>query len=77
MRSLVPWVLGFVVLVALWPALCMSQEDRPTTCQSALLLPLPWGEGADTWGYVVAVIAASATFYVARFTFNARATSHS
>ena len=66
MRTVVPWVAGFLVLVALWPAVCMSQEGGPTSCQSAVLLPLPWGESSDTWGFVVAIAAAMATYVVVR-----------
>lgn len=67
MRTLGPWLAGFVVLIALWPAVCMSEEDGPTTCQSAVLLPLPWGESADTWGMVAAAGAALLTFFAVRF----------
>jgi hypothetical protein len=55
-----------VVLVALWPAVCMSSEDGPTTCQSAVLLPLPWGDSADTWGWLAAACAAALTYVVLR-----------
>lgn len=66
MRAAAPWIAGVVVLVALWPALCVSSEDGPTSCQSAVTLPLPWGESADTWGMVVAVAAAALTYLVVR-----------
>lgn len=66
MRRLLPWAGAIVVLVALWPTLCMSQEGGPTSCQSAVFLPLPWGESADTWGMVAAVSAALLTFFVLR-----------
>ena len=61
-----PWVGAALVLLALWPAVCMSEEDGPTTCQSAVSLPLPWGESADTWGMVAASGAALLTFLVLR-----------
>ena len=66
MRVLGPWLAGFLVLVALWPAVCMSEEDGPTSCQSAVFLPLPWGESADTWGMVVAGGAAVLTYFAVR-----------
>jgi hypothetical protein len=61
-----PWIGGFIVLVALWPTLCMSSEDGPTSCQSAVLLPLPWGDSADTWGMLVAVGAAVLAYLAVR-----------
>lgn len=66
MRRLWPFVGAAIVLVALWPTLCMSQEGGPTSCQSALFIPLPWGESADTWGMITAVAAALATYLVLR-----------
>lgn len=65
-RKVIPWVAAAVVLVALWPAVCMSQEGGPTTCQSAVFLPLPWGESADTWGWFAAIAGAAITFVVLR-----------
>jgi hypothetical protein len=62
----VPWVAAVGVLVALLPATCVSQEGGPTSCQSLVLLPLPWGENADTWGYVVAFTSMLATFLALR-----------
>lgn len=62
MRRAVPWLAAAIVLVALWPAVCMSQEGGPTTCKSAALLPLPWDESADTWGWVAALGAGLLTF---------------
>ncbi len=62
MRRLTSWVAAIVVFLALWPTLCVSSEDEATTCKSALLLPLPWGESADTWGMLAAVVASAATF---------------
>ncbi len=50
------------VLVALWPTVCMSAEGGATTCQSAVFLPLPWGESADTWGWLAAIAVALLTF---------------
>ena len=67
MRTLGPWIAGFIVLVALWPTLCMSSEDGPTSCQSAVFLPLPWGESADTWGMVVALGAAVLVYFGVRY----------
>jgi hypothetical protein len=67
MRTLGPWIAGFIVLVALWPTLCMSSEDGPTSCQSAVFLPLPWGESADTWGMGVAVAAAVLAYFAVRY----------
>ena len=50
MRGLVPWVGAIIVLVVLWPTVCMSAEGGPATaCQSAVFLPLPW-EKAPTRG---------------------------
>lgn len=66
-RKVIPWVAAVVVLVALWPTLCVSAEGGPTTCQSALFLPLPWGESADTWGWVAAITGAAVTLAVLRF----------
>jgi hypothetical protein len=65
-RKVIPWVAAAVVLVALWPTLCMSAEGGPTTCQSAVFLPLPWGESADTWGWLAAIAGAAITFVVLR-----------
>lgn len=31
MRGLVPWVGAIIVLVALWPTVCMSAEGGPAT----------------------------------------------
>jgi hypothetical protein len=67
MRTLVPWLAGFIVLVALWPTLCVSSEDGPTSCQSAVFVPLPWGESADTWGMLVAVGAAVLAYFAVRY----------
>jgi hypothetical protein len=44
----------------------MSGEGGPTTCQSAVFLPLPWGDSADTWGFLAAIGAALLTFIVLR-----------
>jgi hypothetical protein len=52
--------------MALWPTVCVSQEGGPTTCQSAVFLPLPWGDSADTWGFVAAIGAALLTFVILR-----------
>lgn len=62
MKLFGPGVAAFVTLVVLWPAVCMSSEDGPTTCQSAVFLDLPWGENADTWGIGVALGGALAVF---------------
>ena len=67
MRTLGPWIAGFIVLVAFWPTVCMSSEDGPTSCQSAVFLPLPWGESADTWGMVVALGAAVLAYFAVRY----------
>jgi hypothetical protein len=67
MRSLAPGVTALVVLVVLWPTVCMSSEGGPTTCQSAVLLPLPWGESADTWGMGVAIAAAVLAYFAVRY----------
>jgi hypothetical protein len=66
MRKVVPWVAALGVLVALLPAVCVSAEGGPTRCRSLALVPLPWGEHADTWGYVVAFAAMLATFLALR-----------
>ncbi|QNN53700.1 hypothetical protein [Nocardioides mesophilus] len=66
MRTLAPWTAATIVLVAFWPAVCMSAEGGPTTCQSAVLLPLPWGDSADTWGMAVPVVAALLTYFALR-----------
>ncbi len=65
-RRLIPVVCALAVLVALWPVLCMSGEDEPTSCQSALFISLPWGESADTWGMVVPIVGAVLTFLLLR-----------
>jgi hypothetical protein len=67
MRTLGPWLAGFIVLVVLWPTVCMSSEDGPSSCQSAAFLPLPWGKSADTWGMLVAGAAAVLTYVAVRF----------
>jgi protein-S-isoprenylcysteine O-methyltransferase Ste14 len=67
MRSLAPWIIGFVVLVVLWPTVCASSEGGATTCQSAVLLPLPWGESADSWGMIVAIGAAAIAYFAVRY----------
>lgn len=67
MRTLGPWIAGFIVLVALWPTLCMSSEDGHTSCQSAVFLPLPWGDSADTWGMAVALGAAVLAYLAVRY----------
>lgn len=74
-RKVIPWAGAAVVLVALWPTLCMSEEGGPTTCQSAVFLPLPWGESADTWGWFAAIAGASITFVVLRLLLRDRAVS--
>jgi hypothetical protein len=43
-----------------------SEEGGPTTCQSAVFLPLPWGESADTWGWFAAIAGAAITFVLLR-----------
>ena len=65
MTRLVPWLAGLIVLVALWPTVCVSEEGGPTSCES-VVLPLPWGESADTWGLVAALAVAVLTFFVVR-----------
>ncbi len=65
MRRAVAWVGALVVLVLLLPTLCMGSEDGATRC-SSLLLPLPWGESSDTWGYAVAIGASLTTFVALR-----------
>ena len=67
MRTLGPWLAGSIVLLALWPAVCLSEEDGPTTCQSAVFLPLPWGESSDTWGVLVALSAAVGVYLGVRY----------
>jgi hypothetical protein len=67
MRKVAPWIVALVVLIVLWPTLCMSSEGGPTSCQSAVLLPLPWGESADSWGMVVAVAAAVIAYVAVRW----------
>ena len=65
MRIVSPWLAVLLVLIALWPTVCVSSETGPTSCQSAVL-PLPWGESADTWGMVVASVAAVLTYFAVR-----------
>ncbi|WP_432478241.1 hypothetical protein [Nocardioides sp. GXQ0305] len=72
MRRVVPWLGAIAVLVALLPVVCSSSEDGATSCQSLVLLPLPWGESADTWGYVVAFAAMLATFLALRLLLDPR-----
>lgn len=66
MRRLVPWLAAGLVLIVLWPTVCMSSEGGPTSCQSVVLLPLPWGDSADSWGMVVALGAALLTYAILR-----------
>jgi len=73
MRRVLPWLAAIAVLIALLPAVCVSQESGPTSCQSLALLPLPWGDHADTWGYVVAFAAMLATFVALRLALRPRA----
>ncbi len=63
-RRLSAWATAILVLLALWPAVCMSSEDEPTRCQSAFFLPLPWGENADSWGIVSALAASIASYFL-------------
>lgn len=42
-------------------------QGGPTSCQSAVFLPLPWGESADTWGMVVAVGTAVLAYFTVRY----------
>ncbi len=62
---LLPWLAAVIVAVALWPAVCVSEESGPTSCDS-LLLPLPWGDSADTWGWAAAIAAAVLTYFAIR-----------
>ncbi len=62
MRVVLPGLAAFVVLVVLWPAVCMGSEDVPTISCSSLLIRLPWRGSADSWGIVVAVVAAVLTY---------------
>ena len=64
-RRLIPVACAVVVLIALWPAVCMSGEDEPTSCRS-VVIPLPWGESADSWGMVVPIVAALLTYVLLR-----------
>jgi hypothetical protein len=64
MRRLIPWVAAVFVALVLWPTVCVSTEGGPTTCQSAVLLPLPWGDNADSWGIAVALGAALVTYII-------------
>lgn len=57
---------ALAVLIALWPVLCMPEEDGPTSCQSAAFIPLPWGESADTWGMVAPIVGAVLTYLLLR-----------
>ncbi len=65
-RRLIPVLSALAVLVASWPVLCMSGEDEPPSCHSAVLIPLPWGESADTWGILVSIVGAVLTFLLLR-----------
>ena len=71
MRAVVPSAAAFLVFVALFPLFGMSQENEDglgTSLESSrsLLLPLPWGESADTWGYAVTFGASLLTFLLGR-----------
>jgi hypothetical protein len=72
MRRVVPWLAAVAVLVLLLPTVCVSQEDGPTRCQNVVSLPLPWGDDADTWGYIVAFAAMLATFLALRLLLRGR-----
>lgn len=65
-RRFLPAACALAVLIALWPVLCMSGEDGPTSCQSVVFIPLPWGESADTWGMVVPIVLAVVTYLLLR-----------
>jgi hypothetical protein len=65
-RVVVAWLGALLTLLVLWPAVCMSSEDGPTSCVSVLSTPLPWGESADTWGMVAALVASGAVFWLLR-----------
>ena len=63
MRKVLAGVAAMVVLIALWPALCMESENGASSCSSAVFLPLPWSSSsADTWGMVTALLAAIFAF---------------
>ncbi len=66
MKGLLPWAAALLTLILLWPAVCVSSEDGPTSCQSLALVPLPWGESADTWGFVAALVGAVVAFVAVR-----------
>jgi len=55
-------VVAIAVLVVLLPVVCVQGEADPGPCDS-LVLSLPWAaENGDTWGVLVAVIAAGLAF---------------
>jgi hypothetical protein len=68
----VPWVTAVMILVALWPTLCMSGGRRADHLPERGFLPLPWGESADTRGWLVAIVAAMITFIVLRIALRRR-----
>ncbi len=70
-----PWLLGFLTLVALWPLGCVSSSaaaaevghgDGTTSCVSALFIPLPWA-GQGDGAFIVAIVGALLTFVLVRW----------
>lgn len=74
-RRLVPLAGALVVLTVLWPLLCMSGEDEPTSCKS-VFIPLPWGDSADTWGMVVPIAGAVLAYCLLRWLLRPRTPNH-
>lgn len=66
-RRRLSWIVGLLVLLALWPIGCVGDDEGNIACTSAALLPLPgwWGEG--DWFLLVAPLAAVLAFAAVRW----------
>jgi len=68
-RKRLSWVVGLLMLLALWPIGCVASSHPETySCISVLLLPLPWvGENNEELTFVIAVAGAVLAFAVVRW----------
>jgi hypothetical protein len=77
-RTPLSFLVGFVVLVALWPLGCVGgagdtgeaagvvHDDGTTSCISAFALPLPWASEGDG-AFLVAIVGAVLAFAAVRW----------
>jgi hypothetical protein len=78
-RMPLSFLVGFVVLVALWPLGCVGgsasaaeaagvvHDDGTTSCISAFALPLPWAETGDDSAFLVAIVGGVLAFAAVRW----------